>query len=93
MHGSLPSIDAVAAGLAMSPRTLQRRLAASGTSYQRLVTEVREELARNHLRDSRLSIGEIAFVLGFSDVSAFHRAFKRWTAQTPSAFRGAQAPA
>jgi AraC-like DNA-binding protein len=88
-HGRLPSIDAVAHALAMSPRTLQRKLSAQGTTYQELVTEVRKDLARQHLTDSRLSISEIAFLLGFSDVSTFHRAFKRWTQQTPSAFRRA----
>jgi AraC-like DNA-binding protein len=83
----IPAIGTVAAALAMSPRTLQRRLARERTSYQHLVSEVREDLARQYLTESRLSISEIAFVLGFSDVSAFHRAFKRWTDQTPRAYR------
>jgi AraC-like DNA-binding protein len=85
--GHLPAIGAVAAALAMSPRTLQRRLAHDRTSYRELVSEVREDLAREYLTESRLSISEIAFVLGFSDVSTFHRAFKRWTRQTPRAYR------
>jgi AraC-like DNA-binding protein len=89
MRGKPPSIEAVASGLAMSCRTLQRRLSARGTTFQLLVREVREDVARHQLADSELSIGEIAFVLGFSDVSAFHRAFKRWTRRTPSAFRRA----
>jgi AraC-like DNA-binding protein len=91
-RGRLPGIDAVADALAMSPRTLQRKLSAEGTSFQELATEVRQDLARQHLIDSRLSISEIAFLLGFSDVSTFHRAFKRWTQQTPSAFRRARLP-
>jgi AraC-like DNA-binding protein len=91
-HGRPAVIDAVADILAMSPRTLQRKLSAQGTSYQELTTEVRQDLARQHLIDSRLSISEIAFLLGFSDVSTFHRAFKRWTQQTPSAFRRAKLP-
>jgi AraC-like DNA-binding protein len=86
-EGHLPVIRTVAAALAMSPRTLQRRLAHERTSYQGLVSEVRADLARQHLSESRLSISEIAFVLGFSDVSGFHRAFKRWTNQTPRAYR------
>jgi AraC-like DNA-binding protein len=85
--GHWPDIATVAAALAMSPRTLQRRLAHDRTTYQDLVSEVREDLAREYLTESRLSISEIAFVLGFSDVSSFHRAFKRWTHQTPRAYR------
>jgi AraC-like DNA-binding protein len=91
-HGRLPGIEAVAGALAMSPRTLQRKLSAHGTSFQQLATEVRQDLARQHLTDSRLSISEIAFLLGFADVSTFHRAFKRWTQQTPSAFRRREMP-
>jgi AraC-like DNA-binding protein len=85
--GRLPSLASVADALAMSPRTLQRRLAGERTSYQALVREVREDLARGYLTESRLSVSEIAFVLGFSDVSTFHRAFRRWTRQTPLAYR------
>jgi AraC-like DNA-binding protein len=71
----------------MSPRTLQRRLADEQTSYQALVREVREDLASGYLTESRLSISEIAYLLGFSDVSTFHRAFRRWTHETPRAYR------
>jgi AraC-like DNA-binding protein len=85
--GRLPTLESVARALAMSPRTLQRRLTGDGTTYQALVHEVREDLARGYLAESRLSISEIAFVLGFSDVSTFHRAFRRWTRQTPRAYR------
>lgn len=85
--GHPPVIGTVAAALAMSPRTLQRRLAREGTTYRALVSEVREDLAREYLTESRLSISEIAFLLGFSDVSTFHRAFKRRTHQTPRAYR------
>jgi AraC-like DNA-binding protein len=83
----LPDVATVAGAAAMSPRTLQRRLADEGTTYHDLVTEVREDLARQHLRESRLSISEVAYVLGFSGASAFHRAFKRWTDETPRAYR------
>jgi AraC-like DNA-binding protein len=85
--GRVPTLSSLAAGLAMSPRTLQRRLAEERTSYQALVREVREDLAREYLTESLLSISEIAFLLGFSDVSTFHRAFRRWTRQTPLAYR------
>jgi AraC-like DNA-binding protein len=85
-RGSL-SVDAVAARLHMSVRTLGRRLGEEGTSYQRLLTEIRRELAKRHLRERQLSIDEVAVLLGFSDVSVFHRAFKRWTGKTPGEFR------
>jgi AraC-like DNA-binding protein len=86
-HGPLPAMGSVAAALAMSPRTLQRRLARERTTYRNLLAEVREDLARQHLAESRLSIAEIAFLLGFADVTSFHRAFKRWTHLTPRAYR------
>jgi AraC-like DNA-binding protein len=87
--GRGPTVRTVAAALAMSPRSLQRGLAGEGTSYHELLAEVREDLARQLLAESRLSTSEIAFTLGFSEVSTFHRAFKRWTAQTPVAYRHA----
>ncbi|HNN93134.1 MAG TPA: helix-turn-helix transcriptional regulator, partial [Pseudomonadota bacterium] len=58
-----------------------------GTTLQEVLRQLREDLARRHLAEQRESIAEIAFVLGFSDVSTFHRAFKRWTGQTPLAYR------
>ena len=67
----------------MSPRTLHRRLEEEGTSFRRVLTDVRRELAARHLQERRLAIGEIAFLLGFSEASAFHRAFKRWTGHAP----------
>ena len=81
------SIDAVARGLAMSPRTLQRRLSQEGTSFDNLREEVRKHSAETFLADRTLSVGEVAFLLGFSEPGAFHRAFKRWHNITPDAFR------
>jgi AraC-like DNA-binding protein len=79
---------AVTAGLLkMSVRTLNRTLAAEGTSYRVILDQLRHELATRHLADSRTSIGEVAFLLGFSELSAFYRAFKRWTGQTPADYR------
>lgn len=77
----------MAGRLKMSVRTLNRALAAEDTSYRRLLEQLRRELAVGHLADNRLSVTEVAFLLGFSDQSAFHRAFRRWTGRTPSAFR------
>jgi AraC-like DNA-binding protein len=71
----------------MSARTLDRRLRAEGTSFRAVLDGFRHELAERLLRDRRVSLGEAAFLLGFSDPSAFHRSFKRWTGRTPHAFR------
>lgn len=79
-------LDAMAARLGMSPRTLQRRLRAEGASLHGLVEQVRRERAIAFLGTSMAS-GEIAYLLGYSEPSAFHRAFKRWTGATPEAFR------
>jgi AraC-like DNA-binding protein len=83
--GSLTA-DTVAARFSMSNRTLRRRLQEDATSYQELLDEVRAELARHYLTRERRGIDEVAFLLGFSDPSAFSKAFRRWTGQTPADF-------
>jgi YesN/AraC family two-component response regulator len=90
--GGEPTLEHLAARLHMSARTLHRRLAEEGTAFRRVVAEVRRETAERHLRASRLAIGEIAFLLGFSEASAFHRAFKRWTGRRALDYRRAHAP-
>jgi AraC-like DNA-binding protein len=87
--GGAPGAARLAARLRMSVRTLNRLLAAEGTSYRRLLDQIRNETAARRLAEDRLSIAEIGFLLGVSDLSAFHRAFKRWTGTTPAAFRAA----
>ena len=82
-----PSLAAIAAQVHVSARTLNRRLADEGTTFRDLLTSVRLALARNHLAERRLAVAEIAFLLGFSEASAFHRAFRRWTGVTPAAWR------
>lgn len=81
----------IAKRLATSERTLQRRLKESGQSVAGLLDEVRAATAKAHLADPAISLAEIAFLLHFSDQSAFTRAFRRWTGQTPGAFRSALA--
>jgi len=81
------SIDRAARQLAMSVRTFSRRLDGEGTSFRHLLDSVRQELAVAHLRDPRMELAEIAFLLGYSESSAFHRSFKRWTGRTPLGFR------
>jgi AraC-like DNA-binding protein len=66
---------------------LRRRLVAEGTSYVALVNEAQGLVAKRLLQAKQLSIQEAAFALGFADTRTFHRAFKRWTGMTPSAFR------
>jgi AraC-like DNA-binding protein len=83
---SLPS-SRVAGLLLMSPRTLRRRLRGEGTSYEKVVDELRRRLAHHYLVELSLPIGEVSFRLGFFDASAFHKAFRRWFATTPGAYR------
>jgi AraC-like DNA-binding protein len=84
-----PQLADVAKRLKTSPRTLQRRLGAAGTSFQDVVDSVREELARIYMADTerKYTVGELAYLLGFSEISALSRAFKRWTGMTPTQWR------
>jgi len=80
----------IAAGdrpFAMSPRTLQRKLAREGVSYQVLLDAARKEAAGKYVADSALAICEIAHLLGYSEPAPFHRAFRRWYCTTLEAFR------
>jgi AraC-like DNA-binding protein len=77
----------IARRLGMSQRTLARRLAAEGMSFGKVLDELRSDLALRHIRDSALSISQIAWLLGYQEVSAFTHAFKRWTGRTPRAMR------
>ena len=83
-----PTVDRIASDLRLSPRTLQRRLTEEGTSFARVYESVREELARVYVADPDKPLAEIASLLRYAEVSAFLRAFKRWTGQTPRQFRG-----
>jgi len=89
----LPSGNAnairIAKKLEMSRRTLNRRLEQEQTSFRALLDKVRKQLALRYLSTRDLSIPDIALLTGFSEAAAFHRAFKRWTDQTPSEFRRA----
>jgi AraC-like DNA-binding protein len=87
LHDGEPTLDRVAQRLAMSSRTLQRRLTDKHLNFQHLLDRTRAELARGYLLTDNLSLAEIALLLGYSEQSAFNRAFKRWTGQTPRALR------
>ncbi|MGD8357389.1 MAG: AraC family transcriptional regulator [Lysobacterales bacterium] len=80
----------VAEDLFLSPRTLQQRLGDRGTSFHELLNDMRRELATGYLSRSGISVTEITFLLGFTDVSNFTRAFKRWTGMSPTQYREAE---
>lgn len=79
--------DAACRALRLSRRTLQRRLKAEKTSFQKVLHEVRAELAISYLRDKRLKAVEVAILLGYSDISAFTTAFKSWYNMPPVEYR------
>ncbi|MEU4242711.1 helix-turn-helix transcriptional regulator [Actinoplanes sp. NPDC026619] len=91
LHECLPaggsSINAVAAQLITSPRTLQRQLQVEGTSYQAVLTGTREKLARRYLADKSLTVAQIAYLLAYDDTNSFYRAFRSWTGATPESVR------
>jgi AraC-like DNA-binding protein len=76
--------------MGMGNRTLARRLAENGVSFRDLIQKAQESIAIDLLKNTSRSIAEIAFETGFSEQSAFNRAFKRWTGQTPVEFRNQQ---
>jgi AraC-like DNA-binding protein len=71
----------------MSPRTLQRQLKEYGVDFKRLVDDTRHRFSLSYLRDRKNTLTEIAYLLGYSEVSAFNRAFRCWTGSTPSDYR------
>ena len=81
------SAGSVAREIALSERTLHRRLRAEGTSFREVLDSVRSQLAATLLREPHIGTAEVAYLLGYSDSAAFHRAFRRWTGQTPLTFR------
>ena len=83
----VPNLRRTATAMGMSPRTLQRRLADEGTSFEETVGSLRHDLAPRLLQDRRLAVYEVAFTLGYAHPSQFHRAFQKWYGLTPRAFR------
>jgi AraC-like DNA-binding protein len=84
---SRPDMRAIAKELALSERTLQRRLADEGNRFQDLLTEARRELAREYLANGQLDMADVAFLLGFDDQNSFFRAFRQWEGETPARWR------
>lgn len=87
LPSGIPSITHLGEHVGMSSRTLTRRLSESGVSFRDLIKKTQWEIAKDLLLNSSKSVGEIAFQTGFSEQSAFNRAFKRWTGQSPIEFR------
>ena len=91
--GHLPSGDAtlenIAAELSISTRSLQRSLKEKGTTFLTLLNDTRKEIAREYVLKKEIDLTEVAFLLGFSGLSAFSRSFKRWTGKAPALYRSA----
>jgi AraC-like DNA-binding protein len=85
-HGNAQRVT-VAKKLAMSPRTLARRLASENTTYEEVVDQLRCSLALQYVKEPSLSLSQIAWLLGYEGSSAFNHAFLRWTGRSPSAAR------
>ena len=88
LHTGEISMDAIAATLGQSRQTLYRNLKAEGVTFEEVLDELRQRLALHYLDGKRVSVNEAAYLVGFSDRSAFARAFKRWTGSSPAQRRG-----
>lgn len=87
LRGGNPKLESVARQLAMSPRTLQRRLKDSGVVFNDLLDDLRFRAARTYLAKRDIAGAEVAYLLGFAEPSSFNHAFKRWSGQTPTEYR------
>jgi len=87
------TLEIVAQKLNVGNRTLQRQLKAENNTFNNILQDVRSKLAKEHLQNTSISIAEIAYMLGFSEPSIFHRSFKKWTGKTPRLFRMESVPA
>ncbi|GAB3113437.1 AraC family transcriptional regulator [Aestuariicella hydrocarbonica] len=87
LNQGAPAIEDIADKMHMSRRTLQRKVSQEGITFKDLVENTRQELATNYLSASDMPLQDIAFLLGYSDINSFNRAFKRWTQHTPHEYR------
>jgi len=87
LRGGNPSVETVAMALNMTSRTLQRKLKDANTSHKILLEDMRKKLAKHYLENKNLGVSEVAYLLGYSEPSVFHRAFKRWFDRTPAELR------
>ncbi len=91
LKGAAPNVDIVASELAVSVRSLQQKLAEEWSSFSTILNETRRDLAMQFLKDNEVGNDEIAYLLGYSEVSVFSRSFKKWTGMTPSAYKALSA--
>ena len=93
LRGGDPSLESIARRLAMSPRTLQRRLSEHDVVFNDVLDSMRFGAAKSYLAQGDIAGTEVAYLLGFAEQSSFNRAFKRWSGQTPSEYRRTNAAA
>jgi AraC-like DNA-binding protein len=91
LHTGRAEMDTVATALGLSRPTLYRRLKAEGVTFEQVLDDLRRRTAHQYLAGRKVSVNEIAYLVGFSDPAAFSRAFKRWTGQSPRAARDSSA--
>ncbi|HSH90074.1 MAG TPA: AraC family transcriptional regulator [Ramlibacter sp.] len=89
LQGDEPTLAAVASELAMSERTLQRRLTTEGQTFRRVLDDMRRDVAQRSLAAGKRNVTELAYLLGFEDSNSFYRSFRRWTGTTPESYRRA----
>lgn len=87
LQGATPTLDTVATRLGTAPWTLQRQLAEEHTGFRELVDETRKDLAGEYIRETRTALAEIAWLLGFANPAAFHKAYRRWFGISPGEHR------
>lgn len=87
LEGSTPRLETIAAELGMAPWTLQRQLKQEGSGYREVLDLARKELAQDYIRETTLSLSEVAWLLGFSGPAAFHKAYQRWFDTSPGSHR------
>jgi AraC-like DNA-binding protein len=92
LRGGIPKLETIAKRLAMSPRTLQRRLRDQGVLFNDVLDAMRFRAAKSYLAQGDIAASEVAYLLGFSEQSSFNRAFKRWSGQTPTDYRRRTTP-
>lgn len=90
LPSGIPGVEQIGQIMGMSRRTLTRRLSDNGLTFRDLIKRIQEEVSKDLLKNTARSIAEIAFETGFSEQSAFSRAFKNWTNQSPAEFRKIQ---
>jgi AraC-like DNA-binding protein len=87
LHTGEVSMDTIAGKMALSRQTLLRKLKAEGTTFEKLLDELRHKMALHYLSGKKTSVNETAYLVGFSESAAFSRAFKRWTGSSPRAVK------